>query len=416
MSQHSSSGGGGGGRGGGGGGGRGSVRSGVCQPAFDFYVVLDFEATCSDDRREVPPHLQEIIEFPSVLVDARARPPRVVSELQVYVRPQAIPRLTPFCTQLTGITQAVVDAGATFEDAMRRHLAWLRANGLDPARPHNFAVVTCGDWDLKSMLPRQIALLQKQRRGSGGGGGGGDGAGGSGGGGGAAVPTRAPECYCSWANVKHVFEQFYGGRAGGMPSMLKSLRLPLEGRHHSGIDDCRNIANILIRLLEDGSPVRFTTTSPMRPPPASASAGASAGAGAGASAGTAARQPEPPPAGCASAGGGAAASSAHGAAGPSRSGSAWGPTPAASAAAAATASGDGGGPGRAVAAAPAAAAAAAAAKAAAVSAVANAAALPSEANLAAICEAQRHGAGACSSYATALQEIRDGKKKSHWMW
>lgn len=32
-------------------------------------------------------------------------------------------------------------------------------------------------------------------------------------------------------------------------SMLKALRLTLDGRHHSGIDDARNIAKIATTLL-----------------------------------------------------------------------------------------------------------------------------------------------------------------------
>jgi len=34
----------------------------------------------------------------------------------------------------------------------------------------------------------------------------------------------------------------------GMAGMLSSLGLTLEGRHHSGIDDCRNIARIAKEL------------------------------------------------------------------------------------------------------------------------------------------------------------------------
>ena len=38
----------------------------------------------------------------------------------------------------------------------------------------------------------------------------------------------------------------------GMTSMLKSLDLELEGRHHSGIDDAKNIARCAIGLMERG--------------------------------------------------------------------------------------------------------------------------------------------------------------------
>ena len=35
----------------------------------------------------------------------------------------------------------------------------------------------------------------------------------------------------------------------GMAGMLKTLKIKLEGRHHSGIDDCKNIAKIVLNLM-----------------------------------------------------------------------------------------------------------------------------------------------------------------------
>jgi inhibitor of KinA sporulation pathway (predicted exonuclease) len=203
-------------------------RDAAYQPAFDFYVVLDFEATCSDDRSEVPPHKQEIIELPSVLVDARGPSPKVVSEVQVYVRPMVLPKLTKFCTELTGITQEIVDAGVVFGSAFQKHQAWLRQQHLDPSAPANFAVVTCGDWDLKSMLPRNVQLWARTT----------------------GEQLATPACYKRWINIKQSFSDLYQTRASGMPSMLSALNLKLEGKHHSGIDDCRNIARILCCLLQ----------------------------------------------------------------------------------------------------------------------------------------------------------------------
>lgn len=45
----------------------------------------------------------EIIEFPTVLIDAASL--EVIDEFRVYVRPVRNPTLTPFCTSLTGIEQ-----------------------------------------------------------------------------------------------------------------------------------------------------------------------------------------------------------------------------------------------------------------------------------------------------------------------
>jgi hypothetical protein len=42
--------------------------------------------------------------------------------------------------------------------------------------------------------------------------------------------------------------------------MLKHLKMDLVGRHHSGIDDCRNLARIVIRLIEDGATLDVTGT------------------------------------------------------------------------------------------------------------------------------------------------------------
>lgn len=37
-----------------------------------------------------------------------------------------------------------------------------------------------------------------------------------------------------------------------MTAMLEALKLPLEGKHHSGIDDARNIAKIVLTLQGKG--------------------------------------------------------------------------------------------------------------------------------------------------------------------
>jgi inhibitor of KinA sporulation pathway (predicted exonuclease) len=52
--------------------------------------------------------------------------------------------------------------------------------------------------------------------------------------------------------VKKAFGKLYGRRTNGMLDMLNRLNLELEGRHHSGIDDCKNISRVVQRMLEDG--------------------------------------------------------------------------------------------------------------------------------------------------------------------
>ena len=192
---------------------------------FDYLLVLDFEATC-DDKIKLRP--QEIIEFPVVKVNAATL--ETESVFHSYVGPTAHPVLTPFCTDLTGITQDMVEGKPTLKQVLIQLESWLEENKLlDPNL--RFCFVTCGDWDLKTMLPGQCKYFGIER----------------------------PIYLCSWINIKRVFEAVIGKRATEMPGMLQALGLSLEGRHHSGIDDARNIAKILKALIERKPDIQLST-------------------------------------------------------------------------------------------------------------------------------------------------------------
>ena len=63
-----------------------------------------------------------------------------------------------------------------------------------------------------------------------------------------------PNYFHRWINIQNVFQNIYGqyekGSMPSMRSMLKHFHLSLDGTQHSGIDDSKNIAKILIKLLE----------------------------------------------------------------------------------------------------------------------------------------------------------------------
>ena len=88
--------------------------------------------------------------------------------------------------------------------------------------------VTCGDWDLKTGLPVQCKYQQLQY----------------------------PDYLRKWINIKDAFRALTGRKGYGMKTMLEDLSLELEGRHHSGIDDSKNIAKIL-RTLATKDPERL---------------------------------------------------------------------------------------------------------------------------------------------------------------
>lgn len=70
---------------------------------FQYFVVIDFEATCDKER---VPYPQEIIEFPSVIVSSITG--QLEDSFQTYVRPTCNQHLTDFCKDLTGIQQTQV--------------------------------------------------------------------------------------------------------------------------------------------------------------------------------------------------------------------------------------------------------------------------------------------------------------------
>jgi len=184
----------------------------------DCFAVLDFEATCDDKQQPRP---QEVIELPIVLVDAQKL--SVVSEFRTYVRPLHHPLLTAFCTQLTGIQQQQVDDAPDWHEALAQAQAWMD-NSLAEFGFKRCLFVTCGDWDLGSMIAAQCATSGQ----------------------------HVPERFKEWLNIKNLFKSLNGRPGRSMKQMLEELRLPLAGRHHSGLDDSRNIANILVTLLRRG--------------------------------------------------------------------------------------------------------------------------------------------------------------------
>ena len=60
---------------------------------LDYIVVFDFEAICDKDGNDKF-EVQEIIEFPAVIVDCKEK--KIVDTFQTYVKPSKYPELTEF--------------------------------------------------------------------------------------------------------------------------------------------------------------------------------------------------------------------------------------------------------------------------------------------------------------------------------
>ncbi|XP_052257373.1 ERI1 exoribonuclease 3-like [Dreissena polymorpha] len=193
-------------------------KSQIKEQYFDYFLILDFEATCKENEKIYP---QEIIEFPVIKINAKTL--QVESTFHQYVEPKVYKELTPFCTQLTGIIQDMVDGKPHLEETLQSFDKWMLDNKLLGADTKSL-FVTCGDWDLKTMLPSQCSYFK--------------------------IPV--PKYFGQWLNIKKGFAEVTGSYPREMMGMLSSLQIPHQGRHHSGIDDCKNIGNILVELLHRG--------------------------------------------------------------------------------------------------------------------------------------------------------------------
>ena len=210
-----------------------------------YICVLDFEANCAEDLKASKMD-NEIIEFPSVLwkyedktldilspTEIGAKTMTKIAEFQMFCKPKNTPILTDFCKDLTKINQEQVDNGISFYEALKHHEKWLKINisNFDTEVANgNVIVATCGHWDLAVMAPKEYKNYNI---------------------------VDMHDIYLRYTNVKDECYTFYNHDSKydykyGMDWMLKYLGLTLEGTHHSGIDDCRNISKILIKMFQDG--------------------------------------------------------------------------------------------------------------------------------------------------------------------
>jgi len=190
---------------------------------YDYFVVLDFEATC-DEEGSANFSPQEIIEFPACLLNARTL--KVEDEFQLYVKPIVHPLLTPFCIQLTGIQQEQVEDAVSLEEALDKFEEWLighRIIAQNGKSNLSFAFVTWGSWDLMLMLPTQCGRLK----------------------------IKQPYYYNQWIDLKILFKQRFGSVHGGLPGAMEHLGIPWVGRQHCGLDDARNTTYLVMNFVQD---------------------------------------------------------------------------------------------------------------------------------------------------------------------
>ncbi|WP_028693773.1 exonuclease domain-containing protein [Pseudomonas cremoricolorata] len=171
------------------------------------WLVIDLEATT--DEGGWPVTDMEIIEIGATLV---TREGREVDHFQRFVRPRRRPQLTPFCRQLTHISQASVDGAAPFDQVWAAFEPWLAQHA---ARLQ--AWVSWGDYDRQQLLQEwRLHAIHS-------------------------VLTERPHI-----NLKQRFAKARQlQRPMGLNGALHLAGLQFSGQQHRALEDARNTARLL---------------------------------------------------------------------------------------------------------------------------------------------------------------------------
>jgi ERI1 exoribonuclease 3 len=197
------------------------------QQPFDFYLVLDLEGKI------------EILEFPVLLINPETL--KTESVFHRYVLPTKMKKvadsnLLKIQEEIEsyvknkygpwGIDKTWFEKAILFKQVLDEFEDWIQKE----IGSKTFAFVTCGNWDIKTQIPHQCTVSE--------------------------LPLKL--MWNRWINIKDVFLNFYHKKAPGMSSMLSRLGIELEGNHHSGIDDVKNIAKVFVQMVEDGASFDIT--------------------------------------------------------------------------------------------------------------------------------------------------------------
>ncbi len=173
--------------------------------AHRHYLFLDLEATCALDNG-IARAERETIEIGAVMIDGRTH--ERIAEFQEYIRPVLYTRLTDFCTELTGITQAQVDAAAFFPHVFARFTAWI-------AGFEDVFIFSWGHFDKKQLV------LDCRRH---------------------TIQYNLPDGFLDFKNL--FFKKQKLLTRMGLEATLTQVGFKFEGRAHSALSDARNTARL----------------------------------------------------------------------------------------------------------------------------------------------------------------------------
>jgi len=170
-------------------------------------LLVDLECTSNDDP-PLPKGESEIIEIGMVLGLLAPEGFTVIDELQLYVQPTIHPTLTRFCTELTGIEQETVNDAPLLKVSLKQLAGFLERHSPS----------AWGSWGKFDARQFEVETANKS------------------------LPN--PLASMPHHNIKQLFARKRGHREGFARAVqLSGLRF--QGRHHSGLDDARNIGRFI---------------------------------------------------------------------------------------------------------------------------------------------------------------------------
>ena len=169
-------------------------------------IVVDLEATCWEDDGDYQRNHSEIIEIGICVLDQSTG--EITQNKGILVKPEQS-EISPFCKQLTTISQEMIDAEGVYLDEAVNEL-------FQNYGSHLYTWASYGAYD-KNMFRQQCKLKNID------------------------YPFSD-----NHINVKELFREARGiRRSVGMKKALRMLNMNLDGTHHRGIDDAFNTAKIL---------------------------------------------------------------------------------------------------------------------------------------------------------------------------
>ncbi|PVG02989.1 ribonuclease H-like protein [Serendipita vermifera] len=182
-------------------------------PTESHMLVVDLEATCWNGPKPQGQY-NEIIEIGWALINLEANPPTIEQNGTYLVKPTRS-KVSDFCTELTTITAQLLD-----EEGMTLKEAYDKLQEEVDSKSYSWG--SWGDYDRN--------MIDRQRR-----------------------PFGLESPFSSTHyNIKNLYKELYPNRPGGYgmnTAFTAALDKPIEGTHHRGGDDARNIAEILGHLI-----------------------------------------------------------------------------------------------------------------------------------------------------------------------